>query len=135
MDNKPKVLIVDDETTNIKLLSYTLEPSYDVCVALNGEDALEAAREHLPDIILLDIIMPGMDGFEVLANLKSNELTKDIPVIFLTSQNDPESETKGLNLGAVDYIFKPFSQSLLLKRVEIHLLLTKVKNTGTDDGN
>ena len=127
MENKPSVLIVDDETTNLKLLSHTLSPSYNVYSAANGQDALIAAGKCLPDIILLDIVMPGMDGFEVLEALKSSEQTKHIPVIFLTSQNDPESETKGLNLGAVDYIFKPFSQSLLLKRVEIHLLLSRVQ--------
>jgi len=127
MENKPSVLIVDDETTNLKLLSHTLSPSYNVYSAANGQDALIAAGKCLPDIILLDIVMPGMDGFEVLEALKSSKQTKHIPVVFLTSQNDPESETKGLNLGAVDYIFKPFSQSLLLKRVEIHLLLSRVQ--------
>ena len=134
MDDKPCILIVDDETANIRLLSHTLKPLYTVYSAANGQDALAAAEKYLPDLILLDIVMPEMDGFEVLTALKSSAKTNHIPVIFLTSKNDPESETKGLNLGADDYIFKPFSQSLLLKRVEIHLLLSKVKDQEFDDG-
>ena len=134
MDEKPCVLIVDDETANIRLLSHTLKPTYTVISAVNGKDAITAAEKFLPDIILLDIVMPGMDGYEVITALKSSEKTKHIPVIFLTSKNDPESETEGLNYGAVDYIFKPFSQSLLLKRVEIHLLLNKVKDSEVSDG-
>jgi len=134
MENKPSILIVDDESANIKLLSHTLSPIYNVYAATNGKDALGVAEKHQPDIILLDIIMPDMDGYEVITALKKSERTNHIPVIFLTSKNDPESEARGLDLGAADYIFKPFSQSLLLKRVEIHLLLRNVKDSGIDDG-
>lgn len=122
-EEKCSVLIVDDEVININALTHSLKPKYTVHAVISGEDAVAAAEKYAPDIILLDIVMPGMDGYEVLTELKSRESTKYIPVIFLTSKNDPESENRGLRLGAVDYIFKPFSQGLLLKRIELHLLL------------
>ena len=133
--NDKSILVVDDEIENIWALSHTLKPKYTVYSAANGHDAIDAAEKHQPDIILLDIIMSGMDGYDVIKALKSSEKTKNIPVIFLTSKNDPESETKGLSYGAVDYIFKPFSRSLLLKRVEIHLLLDMQKRKANESDN
>ena len=120
---KHRILIVDDETLSIAGLSHILSPQYAVYTAKNGRAALDAAEKFLPNLILLDIIMPDMDGYAVLAALKSSEKTRKIPVIFLTGMIDPEDEAKGLELGAVDYIIKPFSRGLLLKRVEMHLLL------------
>ena len=124
---KYSVLIVDDELINIKALSQTLKPEYTVYAVINGHEALEAAEKHQPDIILLDIVMPDTDGYEILAALKSSGLTKHIPVIFLTSKTDPADEHRGLDLGAIDYILKPFSRGLLLKRLEQHLLLEALK--------
>jgi len=117
------ILIVDDEQANIITLEYILGTDYKIHVAKNGKDAIEITKETIPDIILLDILMPEMDGYATIAELKKTEQTKDIPVIFITSKTDPESEIKGLNLGAVDYIIKPFSHDLLLKRVDLHLKL------------
>ena len=119
---KHSVLIVDDESSNIAAISHYLSPEYTVYAAKSGENALAAADKFLPDIILLDIIMPEMDGYDVIAALKSSDKTKGIPVIFLTAMIDPADEAKGLELGAADYIVKPFSKSDLLKRVQAHLL-------------
>jgi len=124
---KRSVLVVDDEKTNIAALTHILTPEYTVYVSLNGQGAIEAASKFSPDIVLLDILMPGMDGYAVITALKSAEKTQNIPVIFLTAMTAPENEIKGLNLGAVDYIFKPFSRDLLLKRIELHLLLAMQK--------
>ena len=126
---KSRILVVDDENTNLVMLKQILSPEYHVYVSTHGEDAIEAAEELLPDVILLDIVMPGMDGYDVISRLKSSDLTKHIPVIFLTAMTTPEDEIKGLNYGAVDYIFKPFSRELLLKRLEIHLLLEAQKQS------
>ncbi|MCL2057189.1 MAG: response regulator [Oscillospiraceae bacterium] len=121
MEKKHSVLIVDDEPANIQVLSHALGDEYKLFAATNGPDAIEAAVKHLPDIILLDIIMPEMDGYEVVAALKSSDTTKNIPVIFLTAKDGPENESLGLEHGADDYIFKPFSRGLLLQRVKMHL--------------
>ena len=124
---KSTILAIDDEDMSIMALTHILSPHYTVYVSKDGHAAVEMAEKFLPDIILLDIIMPEMDGYAVMAALKKSEKTKSIPVIFLTSMTDTEDEVKGLHFGAVDYIFKPFSQNLLLKRVEIHLLLEAQK--------
>ena len=122
-ENKKRILVVDDESVNIKILKYVLGLDYNVSAATDGQDAIEAAEELIPDLILLDIVMPDMDGYTVISKLKSNDVTKNIPVIFLTAMTTPEDETKGFNLGASDYIFKPFSADLLLRRVEMNLRL------------
>ena len=126
---KNSILIVDDESSNIIALTKTLSPEYTVRAAINGRDAINTAKKHLPDIILLDIVMPEMDGYAVIAELKNSDNLKDIPVIFLTAMTNSENEAKGLKLGAVDYIYKPFSQELLLERVEMHLRLNYGKKT------
>ena len=115
--NKNSLLIVDDEKSNLKVLTHILSPEYTVYTAKNGADAIEKAKEFLPDVILLDIIMPEMDGYDVLRTLKKIDETKEIPVIFITGLNSAEDEEKGLAFEAVDYICKPFSAAIVKLRV------------------
>jgi putative two-component system response regulator len=120
---RERILIVDDTPDNIDILTEILS-GYKLSIATNGERGLKLANsENTPDLILLDIMMPGMDGYEVCRRLKANEKTKNIPVIFLTAKADFKSEEKGLALGAVDYISIPISPPIVLQRVEIHLSL------------
>ena len=120
-----RILIVDDAQENIDILTGILT-FYKKSIALNGEKALKIARQdNSPDLILLDIVMPGMDGFDVCKQLKSDVQTRDIPVIFLTGQTDSESVVQGLAMGAVDYVSKPFNASELLARVSTHLALKR----------
>lgn len=126
MNLKPyRILIVDDTQANIEMLYAILRPEYAVNVAMNGADALEIALDSPPDIILLDIIMPGMDGYEVCRQLKKHPETAKIPVIFVTALNTSVDEEKGFDLGAVDFISKPFSPSIVLARVKTQLALYK----------
>ncbi|MBF0101029.1 MAG: response regulator [Desulfobacterales bacterium] len=118
-----KILIVDDVTENIKILIELLKTDYVTFFAKNGKTALEIAKMKKPDLILLDIIMPEMDGYEVCQKLKANELTQDIPVIFISAMNEVGDEAKGLEIGAVDYITKPISQPIVKARVRNHLKL------------
>jgi len=121
-----KILVVDDEPLNINILVELLKPKYKMMAAKNGLQALKAARSsNKPDLILLDIMMPEMDGYEVCATLKADEATKDIPIMFVSAMNEDANETKGLELGAVDYITKPISPTILQSRVSTHLALTK----------
>lgn len=120
-EGKFKILIVDDERSNITALSHILRSTYIVLAAKDGPSAIEAAKKNSPDLILLDIIMPGMSGFEVLAELKDSDLTRNIPVIFITGLDSIEDEETGLLLGAVDYITKPFHNAIVKLRVETHL--------------
>ncbi len=118
------VLIVDDAPENIRILGEELAADYDLVVATNGEDALGIAfSEAPPDLVLLDIVMPGMDGYDVCKRLKAAEATRHMPVIFLTAKNNEADEQKGLSLGAVDYITKPFSLAIVKARVKNHLEL------------
>lgn len=119
------VLIVDDSHTNLKYISGILSRHYNVMTAASGPDAIQTATMHQPDLILLDVVMPGMDGYATLSELKGNSATSHIPVIFVTSLNKEEDEAKGLALGAVDYIGKPFNPSLMLARVENHIELKR----------
>jgi putative two-component system response regulator len=118
---KNRLLIVDDEPTNIHILSNILSDDYEIRAANNGERAIEAAKSQAPDLILLDMIMPGLDGLQVCKLLQDDEATKDIPVIFVTSMSDPANEELGLRAGAVDYISKPVSPPIVKARVKIHL--------------
>ncbi len=119
---KQKILVVDDEPVNISIIVEALQPDYKTVVAKNGEQALQrAAADPPPDLILLDIMMPGMDGYEVCRRLKGNERTLTIPVIFITAMSDVGYETKGLECGAVDYITKPISPAIVKVRVKHHL--------------
>jgi len=111
------VLIVDDETANIITLTNILSPEYDVYAAKSGQDALTFIHENKPDVVLLDIIMPEMDGYKVISILKDSEATSSIPVIFITGLENKEAEKKGLDLGAADYISKPFSADIVKLRV------------------
>lgn len=118
------ILVVDDNPENIDMLGAALSQDYQIKVALNGRKALEIARsEAPPDIILLDIMMPEMDGYEVCRRLKAHPETKDIPVIFITAKSDESDETRGLEIGAVDYITKPFSLPIVRARLKTHLAL------------
>jgi putative two-component system response regulator len=119
--SKNRLLIVDDEPTNIHILSNILSEDYEIRAANSGERAIEAAKSQMPDLILLDMIMPEIDGLTVCRRLKQNEATKDIPVIFVTSMSDPANEEMGLQAGAVDYIAKPVSPPIVKARVKIHL--------------
>lgn len=121
--NNPKVLVVDDTIFNIDIAVNALETSYDLSVALSGEEALTAVSRELPDLILLDITMPGMDGFEVCKHLKNNDLTHDIPIIFITAINSLPSKTLAFELGAADYITKPFDVKELQVRVKTQIEL------------
>jgi putative two-component system response regulator len=123
-DIRPTVLVVDDTPDNLKLMSGLLKDRYRVKIANSGEKALAiAGAEAPPDLILLDIMMPGMDGHEVCRRLKADKLTRDIPVIFLTAMSGAEDEESGLKLGAVDYVTKPISPAVVMARVETHLKL------------
>jgi len=121
---KPIILIVDDTPMNIQVLSKMLNSTYDVRIATRGDKALEIARSKIqPDLILLDIMMPDLDGYEVCRVLKSDPKTASIPVIFVTAKSDVEDETKGFSLGAVDYITKPFHLPIVQARIQTHLLI------------
>ena len=118
------VLVVDDTPDNLALMSELLRDRYRVKIANNGEKALRiAGAEPRPDLILLDVMMPGMDGHEVCERLKADPATRDVPVIFLTARSDVADETRGLALGAVDYITKPISPPIVMARVRTHLRL------------
>ena len=122
------ILIVDDTTTNLKVLFTLLNQSgFKVSIAKSGESALEKVKEVLPDLILLDVMMPGIDGFETCRRLKADPRTKDIPVIFMTVLSEVVDKVKGLNLGAVDYITKPIEQDEVLARINVHLELRKAQ--------
>ena len=118
-----KVLVVDDVKANINLLVEALKSDYKLGFALNGEAALKYARSQTPDIILLDIMMPGMDGYEVCRRLKANPATREIPVLFITAMDEVENKTAGFEAGAVDYITKPFEIVEVKARVKTHLSL------------
>lgn len=115
------VLIVDDSRINIDVLVRILKADYKLGVSLNGNHALEFARKHRPDLILLDIIMPRMDGFEVCRKLKSDPVTRDIPVIFITAMDQPDHKQTGFECGGTDYITKPFESFEI--RTKIHTCL------------
>ncbi len=139
MSTRQKILIVDDMPANIAVLVKALTSDYEISVAVDGEDALSiAASEHAPDLILLDIMMPGVDGYEVCRRLKKDAATREIPVIFITAKDAEKDETRGLELGAVDYITKPFSLPIVKARVKTHLELKRksdlLENLASLDG-
>lgn len=126
-EQKQTVLIVDDAEETIAMIRDLLKDLYRVKVATNGKDALRIAFSgEPPDLILLDIMMPEMDGYEVCGILKGDSQTADIPIIFLTALMDEENELKGLNMGAVDYITKPISPPVVLARVRTHLKMRRM---------
>ena len=122
------ILVVDDTKENLRILADALgEEGYKVRPALSGRMALEAARKELPDLILLDILMPGMDGYEVCGILKADQVLKDVPVIFISALNEVGDKMKGFSAGGVDYISKPFQTEEVLARVKTHLKLRKLQ--------
>lgn len=129
---KPVVLIVDDTLDNITLVNEVLKNEYRVKVATNGEKALEIALNTRPDIILLDVVMPIMDGYETCRRLKQDSRLSDIPILFLTARSDEEDEKKGFMLGAADYISKPVSPVILTARIKTHLSLKRSRDILTD---
>jgi len=120
---RPSVLIVDDVPANIRVLAECLGEAYSVYVSTRGADALDLARRLAPDLILLDVVMPDMDGYAVCRHLQADAATHDIPIIFVTARFAPEDEAHGLSLGAVDYIVKPVSPAVVRARVKNHLEL------------
>nr|WP_321271552.1 HD domain-containing phosphohydrolase [uncultured Tolumonas sp.] len=124
---KKKILLVDDEPNNLQLLRQILRSSYQLIFAHNGQSALAAVAAHHPDLILLDVMMPDLDGYEVCRRLKADPLTHDIPVIFVTAMGDVDDEAAGFDVGAVDYIHKPVSPAIVIRRVQTHLSLVHVK--------
>jgi len=128
-DQVSKILIVDDVQLNLDLMKEILsDKGYMIATAINGKSAIAKAKAHKFDLILLDIILPDIDGFEVCSHLKANPQTQDIPIIFLTAKKEKDSIIQGFNLGAVDYIPKPFSKEELLARVNLHLTLRKFQD-------
>ena len=122
MDHKYSLLIVDDNPINIKVLMDSLgKPEYKLLSATNGQKALMIAEKVIPDLVLLDINMPGLNGYETCKALKENEVTEHIPVIFLSALNEVGNKVHGFNVGAVDYITKPFQREEILVRVKTQL--------------
>src|SRR5215469_529420 len=127
-EEKKTVLVVDDAPANIRLVNEILHDTYQVRAATSGAKALElASGDPHPDLILLDVVMPGMNGYDVCTRLKEGAATRDIPVIFLTGQTETDDETKGFEVGAVDYIHKPFSPAIVAARVQTHLMLREAR--------
>ncbi len=132
MENSDKntILIVDDSSTDLEVLfDFLTEAHFEVLMARDGESAIKTVKSTCPDLILLDIIMPGIDGFETCSRLKANESTQDIPVIFMTALSQTAVVVKGFQLGAVDYILKPTQQEIVLARVSTHLTIQKLKHS------
>jgi len=121
------IFLVDDDITNLEIGNNTLCEFYDVFTLNSSAKLINLLEKRTPDLILLDVAMPEMNGYETIKLIKSKEKNKNIPVIFLTAQSDSKNELEGLSLGAIDYIAKPFSPPLLLKRIEVHLLLESQK--------
>ncbi|PKN18437.1 MAG: hypothetical protein CVU71_13155 [Deltaproteobacteria bacterium HGW-Deltaproteobacteria-6] len=126
-EHKPTILVVDDTPDNLTLITSLLRDLYRVKIAVSGKKALQIAFSgERPDLILLDIMMPEVDGYEVCRQLKGDSETRDIPVIFLTAKTEIEDEVKGFEFGAADYITKPISPPILLARVRTHLKLKRM---------
>ncbi len=130
---KPRVLVVDDEPINLKVLADLLRDSYGLSVAKDGPQALaRLAADPLPDLVLLDVMMPGMDGMEVCRRVKEDPRTRDVPIIFITAMGQPHDEARGFEAGAVDYITKPISPPVVLARVRTHIALRDAQRALSD---
>jgi len=123
-----KVLVADDDPVNRQVLAELLKPEYTVLLAKNGEQALERAARHAPDLILLDVMMPDLDGYEVLRRLRADPYTERISVVFISGLDRPEDEANGLKMGASDYIAKPFNATVVMARVALHLQLVRQRH-------
>jgi putative nucleotidyltransferase with HDIG domain len=129
MTNKGKLLVVDDTSASLRLLTDLLkEEGYEVRSAINGELALRAAASNPPDLVLLDIRMPGMDGYEVCRRLKAQPATRDVPVIFVSAVTETDEKVRGFEMGAVDFVTKPYQRDELMARVRTHLELHRLRN-------
>lgn len=126
--NRAVILIVDDEISNVEIIYAALGDDYEISFATSGEEALEVARLTQPDLVLLDVVMPGMQGFEVCQRLKEDPLLADIPVIFTTGLGNVEDEVRGLSLGAIDYVTKPIQPMILRNRVRNHIELKQLRD-------
>ncbi|CAM5336925.1 diguanylate cyclase [Sphingobium scionense] len=126
--SKATILIVDDEISNIEIMNAVLEDDYEICFATSGQQALDIARTVQPDLILLDVLMPGIDGFEVCRQIKADSMLADMPIIFTTGLGDTEDEMRGLSLGAIDYVTKPIQPAILRARVGNHVELKRLRD-------
>lgn len=126
-DQRPRLLLVDDEPTNLQVLRHVLQADYRLLFATDGERALQVAREQRPDLILLDVMMPHLDGYAVCRVLKADAATAAIPVIFITALTDSQDETAGFDVGGVDYLTKPVSPPVVRARVRTHLSLVRME--------
>jgi DNA-binding response OmpR family regulator len=125
MDTRFSILVVDDEPVNILLMTSALEETYEIFTALNGLDAIIKCKQYMPDLILLDVMMPDLSGFDVCRSIKSDAAFVDIPIIFLTALDSAEGQLQGLDLGGIDYLTKPVNLDLLTLRVRNHIELKK----------
>lgn len=121
------ILLVDDNTTNLKMAGQVLQPYYQVSMAKSGKQALAFLKKSIPDLILLDLLMPEMDGYQTMEEIKLNPATANIPIIFLTADKQRESEIKTLQLGALDFITKPFEEEVMLSRIEKVLMMDEMR--------
>ncbi|WJY16527.1 diguanylate cyclase [Pectobacteriaceae bacterium CE90] len=137
-EEKQKILIVDDQVVNIKILNEIFKKDYDIIMATSGKQALQLAREQKPDLILLDIVMPDLDGYSVCRELKASVETSYIPIIFVTARDDEGNEVQGFEIGGADYITKPVNPVIVYARVKTHLMLKKqfdlLENLVNQDG-
>jgi diguanylate cyclase (GGDEF)-like protein len=125
---KPKILVIDDSRTSVQIMKLVLESEYELAIAGSGEEGLSLLVSFEPDLVLLDIIMPDMDGYEVCRRIKAYSATRNIPVIFMTALDGSVDEEKGLLLGAIDYITKPFRESIFRVRIRNHIDLKKYRD-------
>ncbi len=125
MHDKPRILIVDDDPVNIQLLTKTLQGTYDIFTATNGFDAISQVNDTSPDLLILDVMMPDLSGFDVCTLIKSEETYADIPILFLTAMGTIQSEIIGLELGGIDFLAKPVNLDLLKLRVRNHIELKR----------
>ena len=128
-EKEGNILIVEDSELNIAVLSDILGEKYELHIARNGQDGIEMAKSILPDLILLDIVLPRMDGYEVISVLRKEWETKDIPIVFVTALNNVDDERKGLLMGADDYINKPFDPLIVKLRVDIQMRIVNQRKT------
>ncbi|MDL2231678.1 response regulator [Porphyromonadaceae bacterium OttesenSCG-928-L07] len=127
MDKKPEILVVDDEPNNLRLVNEILKKDYKLYLAPSGAYALEFLKKRIPNLILMDVLMPNMDGYEVMRRIKGNEAYKNIPVIFLTGLEGRDNEQAALDMGAVDYVLKPIAAGILTARIGLHIELEKYR--------
>ncbi|MFD1795465.1 diguanylate cyclase [Paracoccus aurantiacus] len=128
MTQRSRIMVVDDEIANIEMIGAVLEEEYEVLFARSGEQAIELARRSRPDLILLDVVMPGMNGYDTCRRFKQDPATADVPIIFTTGLDGVESEVEGLSLGAVDYLTKPIRPASLQRRIDNHLGLKQLRD-------